>query len=308
MTTSPLPFTVQQAIVVVCKDAFHYRDDVRAVFVQAGVPPTLYSNHDHPSNSKAKIARQVLSDLHALGHRGYAIQRRIVEELCRLSKPHAAAPDQHAGKRALDDLRNEATTAQILVNPEVAAAEARKAAAQRRVQAMQDRKAKLGGLHAKFVQLNTLVAASRAELQRRGYDFERLLADLFRLDDLEFRPSYRIKGGREQVDGSFQFRGFPYLVEARWRANRPDVGDLADFKMKVDGKMESTRGLFISMAGFDPETVDHVTRIARGSRNNIILMDGGDVSTIFEGLHGLIDALTVKIDAAEQEGLMWRPL
>lgn len=62
------------------------------------------------------------------------------------------------------------------------------------------------------------------------------------------------------------------------------------------------------MAGYDENVLDHVIKTARGSRNNIILFDGRDVALMFDGTVGLIDALTAKIDAAEQEGLMWRPL
>jgi hypothetical protein len=62
------------------------------------------------------------------------------------------------------------------------------------------------------------------------------------------------------------------------------------------------------MAGYDDESLDHVVRTARGSRNNIILFDGRDISLLFEGSIGLIDGLTAKIDAGEQEGRMWHRL
>jgi hypothetical protein len=88
----------------------------------------------------------------------------------------------------------------------------------------------------------------------------------------------------------------------------PDVGNLLTFKGKVDGKIDSTRGIFVSIAGFDSSVLDHVVHVARGTRNNIILFDGRDIALLFEDSVGLIDALTAKIDAAEQEGKMWHPL
>lgn len=298
-----IAINVQLAAIAVCRDAFHWRDDLRAVFLNGGVPRALYDKYDHPDNSKPKIARFIFDELSALGEPGFQIQRKIIEELCRLSKPHRDAPDQAAGARALGDLKREATFAQILVNPERAAADARRAASERKATAVAERRAKLGSLRGQFLALNRLIPATDRERQRRGYDFERLLADLFRLYDLEYRPSYRIEG--EQIDGAFHFRGFTYLTEAKWRGSPPDFGDLVDFKAKVDGKMESTRGLFISMAGYDRRVVDHVTHVARGARNNIILVDGRDVARLFEGGVGLIDLLTMKIDAAEHEGVMW---
>ena len=94
----------------------------------------------------------------------------------------------------------------------------------------------------------------------------------------------------------------------KWREATPTSGDLLSFKVKVDGKIESTRGVFVSMAGYDDDVLEHVIKTARGSRNNVILFSGRDVSLLFEDGFGLEDALTAKIDAAEQEGRMWHPL
>jgi len=302
----PVPTTAQLAAITVCRDAFHWRDDVRAVFISAGVPRPLYDKYNDLGVSKAKIARYIFDDLQAAGEPGVTTQRKIINELCRMTKPHPDAPDQKAGMVALANLKDEANNAHLWVSPERATSDARRAANERRAQAVQDRRATLGDLRDTFLKLTRLQPRSDADQQRRGYDFERLMADLFRAYDLEYRPSYRLKG--EQIDGAFHFRGFTYLVETRWRADVPDFGDLVDFKAKVDGKIDSTRGIFVSMAGFDQAVVDHVVRVARGTKNNIILFDGRDISLLFEGSIGLVDALTAKVDAAEQEGNMWHQL
>ncbi len=301
----PLPIPVRSAAIKVCRDALHWRDDLRAIFLTAGVPGSLYDRYDYPSNSKVKIARFVFGDLEARGEAGYVIQRKIVEELCKMTKPHPDAPDQAAGKAALADLKREATATQVLVDPERAAADAPEAASQRKVAAAEQRREKVGELRNSFVELNRLTPATDTDRQARGYKLERLLADLFRVHDLDYRPCYKVDG--EQIDGSFHFRGFTYLTEAKWRAVPPTAGDLLGLG-QVDGKIDSTRGVFISMAGYDDAVLDHVIKTARGSRNNIILFDGRDVSLLFEGTVGLVDALIAKIDAAEQEGRMWRPL
>jgi hypothetical protein len=95
--------------------------------------------------------------------------------------------------------------------------------------------------------------------------------------------------------------GFTCLVEARWRQDQPTIGDLADFKFKVDGKTDSTRGLFISIAGFDGEVLDHFAGNS-GTRRNVIYMTGHDLALIFGGHIGLVDALLMKINAAESRG------
>jgi hypothetical protein len=90
---------------------------------------------------------------------------------------------------------------------------------------------------------------SPAELQQRGYQLELLIADLFEACDMEYRRPY--KALHEQIDGSFNFRGFTYLVEAKWEKHPATFDDMGKFKLKVDGKLESVRGLFIAMAGYD---------------------------------------------------------
>lgn len=130
--------------------------------------------------------------------------------------------------------------------------------------------------------------------------------DLFAVFEIAYRTSYRVP--HEQLDGAFECRSFTHLVEARWRAATPSLGDLALFKAKVDGKLESTSGLFVSMAGFDADIVDHFAGIARGSGNNLLLVDGQDLAVIVQVRVSLPDALDYKIQAASQEGRWWAPL
>lgn len=299
-----IPETVRSAVVSVCKDAFHWRSDVRAVFLTAGVDASLYDRYDtQEAMSKPKVARAVLGDLQRMGAEGERIQRAIVEELCRMDRPRPDAPDPVRGQQALADLKREATTRQILVDPEKAAADQRRARERQRIAAEQLRRDKLGTLTAQFIDL---ARQSHSNSQARGYAFEKLLADLFDVYDIEYRRPYRTP--REQLDGSFNFRGFTYIVEAKWEQSHPTFSDLATFKSKVDGKLESTRGLFVAMAGFDEAIVSHLQDVARGSRSNIILVDRQDLIEIFEGRATLPDALLEKINAAEQEGRCWYPL
>jgi hypothetical protein len=293
----PVPSTVIRAAIAVCRDALHWRDDLRGVMLAAGVQRALYDRHAQPECSKARIARAVFDDLGERGAAGYALQAKIIEELCRMDRPHRDAPDPKAGAAALKELKAEAQKAAVLMDPGSAAVTARKAAEARRLLLLDERRDALGALRGEFLDL---VRQGGSAVQARGYELEKLLARLFRAYELEYRPSYRIE--HEQVDGSFHFRGFTYLVEARWRSHSPELGDLLDFKGKVDGKMDSTRGAFISMAGFDEGVLEHFVRNSRGSRNNIVMFTGRDITQLFEGGFGLQDALTKKIDAAEQEG------
>jgi hypothetical protein len=260
----------------------------------------MYDRHALPSVSKAKVARAIFDDLGERGASGYATQRKIIEELCQMNKALKDAPDPKAGTAALAELKREALAVKILVDPEQAAATARRATQKRKLQQLEERRATLGELRTEFLTLVRQDSGTVAQRQRRGYDLEKLLARLFRAYDMDYRPSYGLP--HEQIDGSFHFRGFTYLVEAKWRAVPPDLGDLLDFKGKVDGKLDSTRGAFISMANYDLDVLDHFVRNSRGSRNNIIMFTGADITQLFDGHIGLEAALIKKVDAAEQEG------
>ena len=133
---------------------------------------------------------------------------------------------------------------------------------------------------------------------------EDILANLFALFEIEYRRSFRTPGNTQQLDGSFSFGGFDYLVEAKWRKEWPTEQELGGFKHKVDGKLESTRGLFVSVVGFRPEVVNAFN--GRGA--NVILMDGADLAHILEGRVDLRDALRRKIEKAAQEGVVFTPV
>ena len=92
-----VPETVRQALIRVCRSAFHWKGDVKNIFLDAGVPEHTYARYDFEENPKARIARLVLSDLRQLGASGVVIERKIIEELCRWERPHADAPTRMRG-------------------------------------------------------------------------------------------------------------------------------------------------------------------------------------------------------------------
>src|SRR5262249_52656188 len=52
---------------------------------------------------------------------------------------------------------------------------------------------------------------SASNPQKRGFQLERILADLFELFDLDPKASFRVEG--EQIDGAFTFQATDYLLE-----------------------------------------------------------------------------------------------
>lgn len=112
--------------------------------------------------------------------------------------------------------------------------------------------------------------------QRRGYDFQVFLHDLFALHDMDPKASFQVQG--EQIDGMFTFEGTHYLLEARWRQSPASGADIDSFAAKVIRKLDNTLGLFVSVNGFMSDAV--VTRST--PRTVLLLMDGADLMAVLE--------------------------
>lgn len=295
-----LSFELREAIVSVCGKVFWLKDPFRAFLLSCGVPQEMYDRY--ADESKYKIARHILSDLDTMGDEGFLIQRRIVTELSKLRKiPDDSVTDRDAALDALKWLKQLAIEQKLAAEEEKDTANTRAWEARQKQVAFAARAQKMQQLREDFVAMST--AKSQEEIQRRGYDLEELLAQLFETHEITYRRPYRVNN--EQIDGHFRYNGFDYLVEAKWRAKPPAEADLTALKRKVEKKLESTRGLFVSIAGFRTEVIYEFTR---GSNSNIILMDGQDLILILEGQISLVDALELKIQKAAQEGIIYFPL
>jgi hypothetical protein len=189
-------------------------------------------------------------------------------------------------------LRAVATAQAVLVDPED---ERRRQRREQARQAQADRSARqesIVALHGRFLEMRSMT-----DTHARGYELEHLLRDLFRLHELDYTASYKTE--TDQIDGSVVIDAFTYLIEARWRANPAADGELGGLAHKVERRLDATRGMFISMAGFRGEAVD---LYRRAKDNRLVLVDGQDLSLILEGRFDLLDALREKVRAAATLG------
>ena len=293
-----LPFAIREAVVSVCGKAFWFKDPLKAFLVGCGVAEESFDRFYE--ESKFKIARHVLSELDARGDEGYLVQRKIVTELCKLRNvPDDNVTDRDSALHALRLLKELAVDQKLAIEEETTKSDAKLQEAKRKQADLAVRSAKMEELRTTFASM----VIAKDDPQSRGYSLEDLLAELFEVDEIQYRRPYKTQ--TEQIDGHFKFRGFDYLVEARWRRDPPNLQDLGGFKTKVDKMITSTRGLFLSIVGFRPEVVNE---IVKGVTSNIILLDGQDLSIILEGHVSLEDGLELKIRKAAQEGVIYFPL
>ena len=139
--------------------------------------------------------------------------------------------------------------------------------------------------------------------QPRGLAFERFLTGLFDHSGLAPRGAFMLRG--EQIDGSLQFEGATYLVEAKWTDDRIAQSPLLVLSGKVDSKAGWTRGLFISFAGF---TDIGLEAFARGRATNLVCMDGLDLYHVLAGKLVLADVLRAKTRVAAETGRAFVPV
>jgi hypothetical protein len=285
-----LDYEIIEAMIQCFGRCFHYKDLMASFLVSAGVSRPLVDKYK--AEFKFKWARLLLTEL-GQTEDGILLQHRIVTELCKLRDiPDPNVPDRNAALEALRKLKQLAHEHDLITFQEKSKGDQKKQLAEQREQLIQNRAATLRHLHAQFT-----AGLSAKDRQSTGYLLEDLLVNLFSLSEIEYRKSYRTE--TQQIDGHFEFQGFDYLVEAKWRAVQPTVQEVGGFKYKVDQKFESTRGLFISVVGFREEVADHFSE----SGGNIVLMDGMDLAFILEGRIDLREALRIKIENASRRGI-----
>lgn len=289
-----LPAAVHEAVVEVAGTAFYRHDVLRHVLGEAGVPGALYDRHRF-EGSKYNSMRSILADLQQMGTRGWAVQQQIVRRLAAMRVPiERYGVDARAAVEALARLRAVAREHDLAVKAEAGRGQQTSAANRQKYVMLEQSLQRRQEIQERYRQL-----LKSTNLQRRGYELERLVADLFRIHGIEYREAFR--SGNHQIDGSFKYEGFHYLVEVRFREKAPTQEQIEWFAAKVAKKLGSTRGLFISITPFSDETVAEFA----GRPSSIILMDGFDLTLIVDGHITLTDALEVKIRKASQEGIIY---
>lgn len=142
---------------------------------------------------------------------------------------------------------------------------------------------------------------AQEDVHKRGYAFEGLLGDLFRLFDMEPRLAYELQ--REQIDGSLSFDTDDYILEARWRKNPVSRRDADDFASKVRRKGKNALGLFVSVNGFAATALEEYNH-----STPFIAMDGYDVIMVLDSRVRLDDLLRAKRRHANETGACYLPV
>ena len=151
--------------------------------------------------------------------------------------------------------------------------------------------------------LNDLLNLDKLAPQERGYAFEKFLNTLFNAFNMKARSPFRLVG--EQIDGSIEFEGNIYLIEAKWQNALVGNADLLVLHGKVSGKATWSRGIFISYSGFTQEGLE---AFSKGRPTNLIAVTGQDLYFILEGGMPLDQMIRLKSRLTAEEGRVYVPV
>ena len=148
--------------------------------------------------------------------------------------------------------------------------------------AIEKEKTRVSGLSARVTHLERLSAAflelHSISPQSAGLGFEKLLNELFDLEGLAPRGSFRVVG--EQIDGSATLDHESYLIEAKWERDPLPEAPLLTFRGKIEGKSAFTRGIFIALNGIS-EPARH--SITTGKQSTFFVVNGHDLMMVLKG-------------------------
>ena len=273
---------------------FWTKKEMRRLLDISGVDQQLI-NAQNWESYKYHIISPIIDSLN-IGEEGLGPLRRILQETLRykscnhLLRFNNGQSLQAEAEMALSRLRE-------LVDSHDAAkateAEEREARQRRMQEAKKERffQDKLSSLRSEYFRL-----LQKPDHNERGYDFEKLVNQLFNLFELSPQVPFRRAG--EQIDGAFLLHKEHFLLEAKWQKSPCNLNDLRDLDGAVGSSLDNTLGLFISVSGVAEQAL---SGYIQGNRPRLLCMDGADLMMVLEGRIDLAELLSRKKDLAAQQ-------
>ncbi|MBX9790024.1 MAG: restriction endonuclease [Pirellulales bacterium] len=289
------PDNVLNALKEAVVNVFWTKKHLREVISRCDVPQQLVNAQDW-NGYKFHIIDPILNSLNTIEHGLGPLRRILAETLEYKDGEHLlwlqdGQKRKREAERALDHLRLLVEKHDQTLKAEQAEQSRRRAQAEE-AHSGQAFRQRLATLKERFLQFH-----GATDPQKRGYDLQTLLYDLFVLFDLEPRSAFALRG--EQIDGAFVLDADDYLLEAKWQKEASTLNDLRDLDGAIASNLDNTLGLFVSINGFSQ---DALQRYREGSRPRLICLDGADLMLVLEGQIDLPDLLRRKRSLAAQRG------
>lgn len=276
---STIPFEIQQQVIQCFGKCFYYKDTVETFMRSCEVPDDLiYKDKEKP---KFVWAKNVLNKLNQ-DETGKIIIRKMVTEFYKMRDIPIEVEKRNEGIDALRKLKRLVDQNKSSFFDTSKTNSYYRNKQEKKIKLAQQKATKIDDLKHKFYE-----QIDNENVQNRGFELEKLIAELFIINDIPFQKSYRNESNTQQIDGYFRFDGSDYLTEIKWDKNKVNSAQISSLKQKVDTKLNATRGFFIAINGFRNEVVkDYSNRDAK-----IIFMDGEELIHVLEDRISLKEAL-----------------
>lgn len=274
----------------------------------AGVPRELWADlwaqvqRDADSIYKTEIVRTVLTRLNERGEAMLSERRELLRRVVEFEdfstcwpKDQAAAKGHVADIRRIVEVKDSFTRMRQEKDRErrehIKQQETRAAKLRKQKEAQERVQQKLYGLF-----------KDDLDPHQRGRDFEAVLNELFQLDGILIRESFRRQGQQgqtlEQIDGAVEIAGHLYLVEAKWHKEPIGVQDVQVLISRLFLR-PGPRGIFISANGFSPPAINAQREAA--SQKILLLCDLSEIVQVLEREESIGSFFKDKADQAITE-------
>ncbi|MBF0344129.1 MAG: restriction endonuclease [Nitrospirae bacterium] len=286
-----LDFQTKEKLISLSGACFWYWGSFYKFLDSCGVPKSTVNRYPKESFNKYQVMENVLSDLEK------ANKPEIIESIISnfFQMQNALDKDKldtEKAKTLLHEFRELVKNDPIEREIQKRQVEQNKEKSKKENEERLLKSKKIDELKEKFNALHQ----NKNNAQKRGFEFEKLFFEILDIEQFECRKPFKNKN--EQIDGFFKYEKFDYLVELKWETNSIKQDGLSIFDGKINGKLQSTRGFFLAVNGFDQNAIDKFS----GHSPKIILMDGQDLMSILDGRITFFDCLKSKIDALVRRG------
>jgi len=136
--------------------------------------------------------------------------------------------------------------------------------------------------------------------QKKGYEFEKYLKNLFEAFGLEPNASYRTE--HDQIDGSFSFEGNTILIEAKYKANEIPKDDLILFQNKLKAKSHFAKGLFITYSRVTSKALSYF----QDSGSRMVILTVEEIFLLCQNKTPLTSVLQSKFRQLDERGMIFK--
>lgn len=278
----PLPQDIANLLAVAVRDVIWFKDRVYDFFKSSGVPAVILKEIKRMQQDKVptiKVVHHVLGELEKFGDVGGMATKKMLTTMRYWKDLQSIEPDRKAKAEA--SLKALASACDDYLKEQAFQERQERERREREMHQTRIQRSAIAPLDHKLLQslrdeFDEIYPMSDA--QARGNRFEQLLNKIFMYYSERSEGSFKRVG--EQLDGLFYFDKHCYYVEARWKKQKTNAGDISKLRDRaVGGFGGDTKALFISFEGY---TTDCLYSLIGRTDERVLLMDGGDVRLVLD--------------------------